>query len=298
MRAAFIRGVLRTHLLAATLTLATLLSGCGGGDPSRPNIVLIMADDMGYSDLGSYGSEIPTPHIDGLATSGLRFTHFYNAARCCPTRASLLTGLYPHQAGIGGMVTPSFDSEAYQGYLNETSVTLAEVLKSAGYRTLMSGKWHVGEDRPHWPTDRGFDWYFGLISGAANYFDIAQAKGEGTVRQMAVDDEPYQPPAEGFYMTRAITDRAIELLGEGGPESPPFFLYVAYTAPHWPLHALPEDIDRFLGRYERGWDVLREKRAKRLRELGIVPEGAAMYPRLPSTPAWEDMTDELRAEAA
>jgi arylsulfatase A-like enzyme len=291
MKAPFARGDLRPGLFAAGLAFVTLLSGCRADRPSRPNVVLIMADDMGYSDLGSYGSEIPTPNIDSLATDGLRFTQFYTAARCCPTRASLLTGLYPHQAGIGGMVTPMFDSEAYQGHLNEKSVTLAEVLKSAGYRTLMSGKWHVGENRPHWPTDRGFDRYFGLISGAANYFDITKAKWEGTVRQMAMDDQPYLPPSDGFYMTSAITDRAVELLDEYGSEPPPFFLYVAYTAPHWPLHALPEDIERFLGRYEEGWDELREERYRRMIEMGIIDPAWPLTPRDEEAVAWESVDD-------
>ncbi|MBN1845263.1 MAG: sulfatase-like hydrolase/transferase, partial [Sedimentisphaerales bacterium] len=143
----------------------------------RPNIILIMVDDMGFSDLGCYGaSVIQTPHIDGLAARGLRFSQFYNAARCCPTRASLLTGLYPHQAGMGGMVKKSSQSGPYQGYLNRRCITIAEVLRAAGYATFMSGKWHVGEERPYWPTDRGFDHYFGLINGAANYWDITKTK--------------------------------------------------------------------------------------------------------------------------
>ncbi len=146
----------------------------------RPNIVLIMVDDMGFSDIGCYGGEINTPNLDRLAAGGLRFTQFYNTARCCPTRASLLTGLYPHQAGIGHMVDNQ-GHPAYQGYLNDRCVTIAEALKLAGYRTLMAGKWHVGENRPHWPVDRGFDRYYGLISGGANYFDIS--KGRATARQ-------------------------------------------------------------------------------------------------------------------
>ena len=278
-------------LFVPVLVVTTLLSGCGGAPAVRPNVVLIMADDMGYSDLGCYGSEIPTPNIDSLARDGLRFSQFYNASRCCPTRASLLTGLYPHQAGIGGMVTPMFDSEAYQGHLNQTSVTLAEVLKSAGYRTLMSGKWHVGENRPHWPTDRGFDRYFGLISGAANYFDLDKTKWEDVPRQMAKDDTPYRPPNQGFYMTRAITDQALGLLDEYSAEADPFFLYVAYTAPHWPLHALPEDIERFLGHYEQGWDELRKTRYRRMIEMGIIDPAWRLPPRDPEAAAWESVLD-------
>lgn len=156
----------------------TAMGRLAGGTPTnRPNIVLIMADDMGYSDIDCYGGEVRTPNLNGLADNGLRFTQFYNTARCCPTRASLLTGLYAHQAGVGHMVQDK-GYPAYQGYLNDRCVTIAEVLKRAGYNTLMSGKWHVGEQRPHWPLDRGFDEYYGLISGAANYFDISKTKAQ------------------------------------------------------------------------------------------------------------------------
>jgi arylsulfatase len=171
-----------------------------GNKNTPPNIILILVDDMGYSDLSCYGSEINTPNIDKLADNGIRFTQFYNAARCCPTRASLLTGLYPHQAGMGGMVNnPGKVPEgAYQGYLSKHSVTIAEVLKQANYYTVSSGKWHVGEERPHWPTDRGFDNYYGLISGAANYFDIRRGKSKKSVRYFAKDSTEITPPKRGF----------------------------------------------------------------------------------------------------
>ena len=148
-----------------------------------------MADDMGYSDIGCYGGEIDTPHLNGLAENGLRFTQFYNAARCCPTRAALLTGLYPHQAGVGRMVSqqPAKQPSPTQGYLNDNCVTIAEVLKPAGYQCYMAGKWHVGEFRPAWPIDRGFDRYYGLISGGMNYFDISKAKRKGLKRVFARD---------------------------------------------------------------------------------------------------------------
>src|SRR4051812_47528277 len=222
-----------------------LIASCALGLPAaaraadakrpRPNIVLIMADDMGFSDLGCYGSEIATPNLDRLAAQGLRFTQFYNAARCCPTRASLLTGLYPHQAGIGHMVEDK-GLPGYRGHLNDHCVTIAEVLRASGYRTLQVGKWHVGEHRPHWPVDRGFDRSFSLISGASNYFRLDPE------RTMARDGQPYVPEGDGFYMTDAFTDNAIALLDQHGRADRPFFLYLAYTAPHWPLHAWPEDI--------------------------------------------------------
>jgi len=261
----------------------------------KPNIILIMADDMGFSDLGCYGSEIDTPNLDGLAAEGLRFNQFYNAARCCPTRASLITGLYPHQAGIGGMtdgkrgdVKPS---GSYQGYLNKHCVTIAEVLKKAGYTTLMAGKWHVGENRPHWPVDRGFDRYYGLISGAANYFDITKGKRKCTVRRFAIDSKPHVPSPENFYITDAFTDNALKFLDQHAPGDDPFFLYLAYTAPHWPLHALPQDIKKYKGKYKMGWDELRKQRHKRMIKMGIVDEKWPLSPRDDGAVSWESVED-------
>jgi arylsulfatase A-like enzyme len=284
---------------AAALSGAALSHGCGvptqSLSGSRPNIILIMADDMGFSDIGCYGSEIRTPNIDRLAAEGLRFKQFYNAARCCPTRASLLTGLYPHQAGMGGMVNiGGVDNGApgpYQGYLNDNCVTLAEVLKSTGYTTLMSGKWHVGEAHPHWPTDRGFDRYFGLISGGANYFDISKTKAEGVTRKMVLDGEPWTPPDDGFYMTDAFSDHAVEFLDGEGRGDNPFFMYVAYTAPHWPLHALEDDIERYRGTYRAGWESLRDARYRRLVELDIIDEEWPLSPLDDEAARWEDVQD-------
>ena len=274
------------------------LQGCLSADKlsadktlnDKPNIVLIMADDMGFSDIGCYGGEIHTPNLDSLAAGGLRFTQFYNAARCCPTRASLLTGLYPHQAGIGHMVGNK-GYPAYQGYLNNRCVTIAEALKLGGYRTLMSGKWHVGEDRPHWPTDRGFDKYFGLISGGANYFDITKAKARGVKRRMAVDDQPYTPPKEGFYITDAFSDNAAKFVDTCGRNGKPFFLYLPYTAPHWPLHAWPEDIAKYKGKYKEGWDKLRRQRYARMVEMDLISGKWKMSPRDTDARLWADVKD-------
>jgi len=276
--------------MAAAAAPGTIRSVSAAKD--KPNIVLIMVDDMGFSDIGCYGSEIRTPNLDRLAAEGLRFTQFYNAARCCPTRASLLTGLYPHQAGMGGMVaTEKGDKPAgpYQGYLNDRCVTIAEVLKETGYTALMSGKWHVGEFRPHWPTDRGFDKYFGLISGAANYFDITKGKREGIKRGFAIDDQPYMPDPATFYMTNGITDHAVDYLDTYGRRESPFFMYVAYTAPHWPLHALPEDISRYKGKYLCGWDVLRQRRHNRQIEMGLVDKKWPLSPRDEQVTAWDEV---------
>jgi len=273
------------------LLTALLLAAFSAQAAPRPNIVVIMSDDMGFSDLGCYGAEIRTPNIDKMAAEGLRFTQFYNAGRCCPTRASLLTGLYPHQAGMGGMVNSTSGPGPYQGYLNDQCVTIAEVLKDAGYRTFMSGKWHVGEERPHWPVDRGFDRYYGLISGAMNYFDIDKGKAEGVVRGFAIDGEPHRPPKEDWYFTDAISDYAVKYVQDHGAAAEPFFLYVAYTAPHWPLHALDEDIERYLGTYMEGWDAVREARYKRLVDQGLIDPSWPLSPRDAETADWASVED-------
>ncbi|MBK5291519.1 MAG: arylsulfatase [Acidobacteriia bacterium] len=261
------------------------VAGLGAQSNPRPNIVLIMADDMGFSDIGCYGGEIQTPNLDRLAKGGVRFTHFYNTARCCPTRSALLTGLYNHQAGVGHMVADR-GAPAYQGYLNDRCVTIAEALRPAGYRTLMTGKWHVGEKRPHWPCDRGFEHYYGLISGGSNYFRLDKG------RQMAIDNEPHIPSGDRFYMTDAFSDHAVSFVdqyaGKNAATADPFFLYLAYTAPHWPLHAWPEDIARYRGKYKMGWDELRKRRHARQIEMGIVDKRWPLTPRDGKVPAWSE----------
>ncbi len=257
--------------------------------PARPNIVLILADDLGFSDLGCYGSEIATPNLDRMAAGGVRFTQFYNAARCCPTRAALLTGRYPHQTGVGHMGR-DMGAPAYRGFLNEASVTIAEVLRAAGYHCLMSGKWHLGEQRPHFPIDHGFERYYGLLGGASSYFRLWPN------RRMAIDGEFYRPDPKGFFMTDAITDRAIGYLDDYARRAEPFFLYVAYTAPHAPLHAPPEDIARYRGRYRSGWDELRRRRYRRMIDLGVVDERWALSPRDPRVTAWENVADPDRED--
>lgn len=277
-----------------TIALSFTLAAAANAE-SPPNIVLIMADDMGYSDIGCYGGEIHTPNIDKLAAEGLRFTQFYNAARCCPTRASLLTGLYPHEAGMGGMVNGAGDTRPegpYQGYLNTQCVTIAEVLKTAGYGTYMAGKWHVGEERPHWPIDRGFDHYYGLISGAMNYYDIDKGKAPDVTRRFAIDGEAHRPPKEDWYLTDAISDRAVGYVNEAVKAEKPFFLYVAYTAPHWPLHAPEEVVQRYLGTYREGWDALRKKRYARMVEMGLIDPAWKLSPRDEGAADWSAVEDQ------
>lgn len=266
-----------------------------GGISARPNIVIILADDMGYSDIGCYGGEIHTPNLDRLAAHGLRFTQFYNAARCCPTRAALLTGLYPHQTGIGHMTSEDtryrFDLgyPGYRGFLNRNCVTIAEVLQAAGYRTLMVGKWHVGTFEGMWPLDRGFERYYGIIRGASNYFRPDPDK------LLMLDRTPVVPD-ESFYITDAFTTYAIQFLREVDRQNDeqPFFLYLAYTAPHWPLNAWPEDIQKYRGQYLKGWDVLRQERYERMVRMGLLRPEWKLTPRdgLP----WQALPPSTREE--
>ncbi len=254
------------------------------GAAKRPNIVLIMADDMGYSDIGCYGGEIATPNLDRLARGGLRFTQFYNNAKCCPTRASLLTGNYNHAVGVGNMVE-NLGTPSYQGFLNDRCVTIAEALREGGYSTLMSGKWHVGEQRPHWPRDRGFDRYHGLISGSSSYFRVTEE------RPLVNEDQPYRPKDDSFYITDLFGDNAVKFIGEYARKEKPFFLYTAFTSPHWPLHALKEDIEKYRGKYMMGWDELRRRRHARMIEMGIVDRRWPLTPRDSQAPAWDSVAN-------
>ena len=259
--------------------------------PGKPNIILILADDMGYSDVGCFGSEIQTPNLDQMARNGLRMTQFYNASRCCPTRASLLTGLNPHQAGIGDMVGDR-GNPAYQGYLNQQCVTIAEALRPAGYRTYMTGKWHVGTAPDQWPRKRGFDRYFGLIDGASNYFNNTPYRANQTLTT-ALDDQRVTP-GPGYYATNAYADYALKFI-DSNPKDNPFFLYLAFTAPHWPLHALPEDVAKYRGKYAGGWDKVRAVRFDRMKKLGILDPNTTLSPRDSTIPAWTTASETEKA---
>lgn len=261
--------------------------------PDRPNIVLILADDMGFSDLGCTGAEIRTPTLDRLAAGGVLLSAMYNCARCCPTRAALLTGLYPHKAGIGHMVM-DFGTPAYQGYLREDTATLAEALKPGGYRTLMSGKWHVGGDldarlAARWrpgaeghpmPRQRGFDRFYGTLDGACSFFEP---------HYVMADDSRTEIEPGSFYMTDAISDRAVAMIEAAAEE--PFFLYLAYTAPHWPLHAWPEDVARYEGLYRCGWDRIRTARHEEMNGRGVLQNPWAISPRDAQAPAFAEVPE-------
>jgi len=251
---------------------------------SKTNILLILNDDMGYSDLSCYGGEVDTPHLDSLAANGLRYTQFYNTARCCPSRASLLTGLYPHQADIGHMMGDD-GIDGYLGDLNQNTVTLAEALKLGGYKTYMSGKWHVTRhlDGPkhNWPIQRGFDDFYGIITGAASYYQP---------RTLTRNNKCIKPEGRDYFLTDAITDEAIQQLKDHKSlyKNTPFFQYVAYTAPHWPLQAHKEDIAKYKGRFDAGWDDLRKQRLERMVNMGIIAENWLLSERDPQVGPWKD----------
>ena len=256
--------------------------------PSKPNILLILNDDMGYSDIACYGGEVLTPNLDRLAANGLRFTQFYNTARCSPSRASLLTGLHPHQSGIG-ILTYDTGPEGYAGNLNKQCVTIPEALKEVNYRSYMSGKWHVAgslqEPTDAWPLQRGFDEFFGTIIGAGSFYDPnTLTRGNENIEAEAKADPD-------FFYTDAISKQAAAYLRKHAREhaDQPFFHYVAYTAPHWPLHAHEEDIECYRGRFDAGWDRCREERLERMIEMGIIDSSWKLTDRDPSQPPWNEV---------
>jgi arylsulfatase A-like enzyme len=265
---------------------------------AKPNILLIVADDLGYSDLGCYGGEIHTPNLDKLAADGLRLTQFYNCARCCPSRACLMTGLYPHQAGVGNM-TDDKGWPGYRGHLNDNCVTIPEVLKPAGYRTYISGKWHLGKPGP---IQRGFDEGFVMDGGFRTCWDPAAFRREPP-------DRPKRdyPPGK-FYSTDAITDYALDFIADARKQEKPFFVYLAYNAPHFPLHAPKEEIAKYKDVYTKGWDKIREERYERQKQLGLLDAGWPLTPRSEFThpfkkehgvnPAWDTIPADRRADLA
>ncbi|MDR1666667.1 MAG: arylsulfatase [Bacteroidales bacterium] len=283
------------HLLLGTLAAAATVS-CGTTektpDTRQPNIILILADDLGYSDLGAYGSEIHTPHLDRLALEGLRLREFYNNSISAPTRASLITGQYQHKAGVGYFAN-DLGLPAYQGYINRQSLTLAEVLQTAGYSTLMSGKWHVNNRDESYPWQRGFDRSFHADNGS--YFDQGDYNG-GDKRPYRLDGKDYPLEAGSYYVTDVITDKAIQFIEEEKGKDRPFFLYLAYTAPHWPLHAKEDDIAKYRGQYDAGWDQLRAQRLEKQKKLGITPPQFTPSAKNEDIPDWERLAYDQKRE--
>lgn len=309
------------------LGIIALSAGCLVGNHSlfaypslseKPNIIVILVDDMGYSDIGCYGGEIKTPHLDRLAANGARFTQFYNTSRCCPTRASLLTGLYSHQAGVG-LMTGHTNRPGYKGRLMpDRCATIAQVLKSTGYSTYMIGKWHLGIRPGEQPLDWGFDRFYGCLEGALSYFhpgDPSAYPGDKTgIRHITLDRKRVELD-KNFYATDRFTDYAINFLKEHHQknEENPFFLYLAYNAPHWPLQALPEDIAKYEDTYQLGWDEIRRQRYRRQTDFGLIdPKTVKLTKRfegIPAkthwreygggqVPAWNDLSDAQKRDLA
>ena len=248
----------------------------------RPNVLVILTDDMGFSDIGCFGSEIRTPNIDRLGKNGLLFNHFYNTARCSPSRAALLTGLYPHQAGMGYLSTENFPEPGYVDDLSKNAVTMAEVFQQAGYATYMTGKWHLAKsmtrkgDQSNWPLQRGFERYFGTLNGSGSYFD------PGTL----ISNNKFITPSKDFYYTNAISDTAAKFIKEN-PKGKPFFFYVAFTGAHWPLHAPEKEVEKYKGMYDKGWDETRKLRFQKLQKLGLISKETVLTERGVNIPAWE-----------
>ncbi|OAM91027.1 arylsulfatase [Termitidicoccus mucosus] len=296
---------LLTGAIPAMLGASLGCSAANVAQPSRPNIVLILADDLGYSDIGCFGGEIETPNLDRLARDGLRMTQFYTTPRCCPTRASLLTGLYSHQAGIGNMMDDR-GVPGYRGELSKNALTIAEELRLAGYRTSAVGKWHVAhiyfdgkkqlnrevetpfwDNKNTWPLQRGFENYYGTIHGVNSYYDpFSLTEGNTPI---------LTPQPRDYYYTDAISARAVAEIDRHAKvdagERNPFFLYVAYTAPHWPLQAREADIAKYRKRYLDGWDKLRSARYQRQIDMGIIDKNYPLSPRDERVSAWDNVRD-------
>lgn len=296
------------------LGLSTIMLACFAFTPSlsgqldetreretrEPSIIVILADDMGYSDAGFAGGEISTPNLDRLAATGVVLPNFYNSARCFPTRASLLTGRYHHSVGMGGRlqmltasgeIVPQMPAGPYQGYLDLDAPTLPEILRKAGYQNYIVGKWHLGIEQDNWPTNRGFDRYFGPVTGIDNYFGT-HGLNAAFQRFYLDDDEVWTTDDPSFYATDAFSDQAATYVREHAQRNPdnPFFLYVAYTAPHWPLQARETDIAKYEQVYSRGWDEIRADRIKKAKQKLVVAKDVTLPPRPEAIPAWEELS--------
>ena len=268
------------YLLVLTIAASTLTVEADG----RPNVVIILADDMGYSDVGAFGSEINTPSIDALASEGVRFTNFYTHASCSPTRSMLLSGVDTHVNGLGNMdewTSPNqVGRPGYEGYLNDRVTTLPQLLKDSGYHTYMVGKWHMGKAPDKIPAARGFERDFSLLDGAGSYWDMTNFTATSPRSVFTENGRYLTSLPDDYYATKTYTDKMINFIEADRRDGKPFFAYVAHQAPHDPYH-LPRDWrNRHVGQYDRGWDVLRQERLQRQIELGIVPEGTRLAERM------------------
>ncbi len=264
------------------LCLATLVAFVASADASQPNVLLIMCDDMGFSDIGCYGGEIETPNLDRLASEGMRFTQFYNNAKCTTTRASITTGLYPR-----------FGT---RDHLRKNMVTLGEVMGQAGYATALCGKWHLGRSETTHPFRRGFDYFYGLLDGCCNFFDpsIRDPAYKGSrIRFFAENDRRIREFPQDYYTTDAFTDAAIGAINSAHWQGKPFFVHVAYTAPHYPLHAKPKDIEKYVGKFRMGWNAMRRQRWERLSALGLATDAWSLTEGDPRAYAWEGANHEF-----
>lgn len=291
------------------LALCTGVASLGSCKPAatpqpakRPNILLIVADDLGFSDIGAYGGEIATPALDRLAKEGVQLSNFHVLPTCSPTRSVLLSGVDNHRAGLGTMgefVTPEMDGiPGYAGYLNFEVATLPEVLKGAGYHTYMAGKWHLGHDENTSPHARGFEETFVLLQGGGSHWADRKPLCPPETLVYRRNGKEVESLPKDFYSSRYYTDRMLEWIEQGRADGKPFFGYLAYTAPHDPLHAPAEYTAKYKGKYDQGWDALRQERLASLKGLGMVAEDAVPFPRLPNVKAWDELPTEKRARAA
>lgn len=289
--------------LHISVGLGLILGACGARgvpgesqDDHRPNILFVVADDLGYSDLGAFGGEINTPTIDALAEGGLRLTNFHATPECSPTRAMLMSGVDNHIAGIG-VPGPSEEMQrhpGYEGYLNFRVVALPELLRDAGYHTYMTGKWHLGLDHDTSPAARGFESSFALLSGSADHFMIRSTNRRNPISPYHENDAKLESLPDDFYSTKFYADKLIEYIDANIEDGKPFFGWLAYTAPHWPLQAPEDFIDRYAGKYDEGYDVLRDQRIGRMKAMGLLPDDVDLSSIVPVDPAWHELDAETQ----
>jgi arylsulfatase A-like enzyme len=297
----------RSMIARRVFDIAVLLCAVAGSlvpsfaQDRRPNIILIVADDAGYADIGSYGSEISTPNIDALASVGVRFTDFYVSPTCSPTRSMMLSGTDNHVAGLGNMAEFTAPNQkgkpGYEGYLNNRVAPVSSLLKDAGYHTYMAGKWHMGEEPEHWPAARGYERDLTLIPGGGSHFDdMWGAKGE---RQLYTQNgKIIQTLRPGFHSSNDYTSAIIDNIEENRTDGKPFFAYLAFQAPHDPFHLPDRWLDKYKGRYDQGYDATRAARIERMKRLGILSRSATVFPRLQNIPAWTSLSTEEQKQSA